>query len=121
MEGMYRGYALSIRIILAGSLRHSVSIHGVSAQCAACASGTLGVFTGLFTRFDPTIAISARFSYYCSCPNPMTLNLTLKVAEFPDALWQEGSPRRGEENKKKFIRIGRPVPEQFRVILEVAT
>ena len=48
----------------------------------------------------------------------MTLNLTLKIAEFPDAVWQEGSPRRGEENKKKFIRIGRPVPEQFRVILE---
>ena len=88
MEGMYRGYALSIGIILAGSLRHSVSIHGVSAQCAACASGTLGVFTGLFTRFDPTIAISARFSYYCCLVRPhwqpRQIFLLLQLSESDD-------------------------------------
>ena len=44
----------------------------------------------------------------------MTLILTLKVTEFPDAVWQEGSPYRDEENKKKIIQIGRTVPELFK-------
>ena len=42
-----------------------------------------------------------------SFPNPMTL----KVTDFPDAVWQDGSPRRAEENKKNFIQIGRAVRE----------
>ena len=33
-------------------------------------------------------------------PNPMTLILTLKVTEFPDAVWQEGSLQGDEEDKK---------------------
>ena len=46
-------------------------------------------------------------------PNPMTLILTLKVTEFPDAVRQEDSPGPDEENKKKFIKIGRAVRELF--------
>ena len=42
-------------------------------------------------------------------PNPMTL----KVTEFPDAAWQEGSLQGDEENKKKFMQMGQAVPQLF--------
>ena len=50
-------------------------------------------------------------------PNPMTLILTLKVMDFPDAVRQEGSPGPAEENKKKFIQIGRAVLELINRII----
>ena len=52
-------------------------------------------------------------------PNPMTLILTLKVTGFPDAVWQEGNPRTDEQNKKKFIQIGRAVRELFNIVYSV--
>ena len=38
----------------------------------------------------------------------MTLILTLKVMEFPDTIWQEGSPRPDEDNKKSSSRSVEP-------------
>ena len=77
-------------------------------------------FPIIVVLFD-RIGSPARFSYYCSCPNPMTLNLTLKVTEFPEAVRQEGRPRPDEENKKKFIQIGRPVRELSAELFRVGT
>ena len=39
-----------------------------------------------------------------SFPNPMTL----KVTDFPDAVWQEGSPGPDEENKKSSSKSDAP-------------
>ena len=75
-------------------------------------------FSGYSTMSIQFIYFSNANQHGCMHTKRLTLILTLKIAEFPDGVWQEGSPRRDEENKKKFIQIGRPVRELFSLVLQ---